>query len=132
MANFKRHAAVGAGVGAGLNLLWQISKIMESQNPPTNLGELLQSLDLLQVASFAALGAACASLPDILEPATSPNHRAVFHSLACGGAVTYGAFGKHTDRLHPDTALTIQTMALSYLSHLALDGTTPKGLPLIA
>jgi membrane-bound metal-dependent hydrolase YbcI (DUF457 family) len=132
MANFKKHVAVGAGVGAGSNLLWQISKIVGSQNPPSNPAELLQRVDFLQVACFAAMGATCAALPDILEPATSPNHRAHFHSLACGGAVTYGAFGKHTDRLHPDTAFTVQTMALSYLSHLGLDGATPKGLPLVA
>jgi hypothetical protein len=132
MANFKKHLAVGAGVGAGLNLLWQISKIMDSQYPPSNLGELLQRVDFLQVASFAVGGATCAALPDILEPATSPNHCALFHSLACGGAVPYGAFGKHTDRLHPNAAFTVQTMALSYPSHLALDGATAKGLPLIA
>jgi membrane-bound metal-dependent hydrolase YbcI (DUF457 family) len=132
MANFKKHVAVGAGVGAGLNLPWQISKIVNSQNPPSNLGELLQRVAFLQVACCAAMGATCAALPGILEPATNPNHRALFHSLACRGAVTYGAFGKHTDRLHPDTGFTVQTMALSNLSHHALDGVTPKGQPLIA
>ncbi len=45
--------------------------------------------------------------------------------------MTYGAFGKHIDRLHPNTAFAVQTMALSYLSHLALDSTTPKSLPLV-
>jgi membrane-bound metal-dependent hydrolase YbcI (DUF457 family) len=132
MANFKRHVTVGAGVGGGLNLVRQLGAILNSANPPTDLLEVLQRIDFLEVITFAGLGAAFAALPDVLEPATSPNHRALFHSLACGGAVTYGAFGKHLDTWTAADRFALQTAALSYLSHLVLDGATPKGLPLVA
>lgn len=132
MANFKKHVTVGASVGAGVNLLWQISKILESSKSPTGLWDLLGRVDYLEIATFAAVGATCAALPDILEPATSPNHRALFHSLACGGAMTYGAFGKHTTAWDASKRFAVQTAALSYLSHLVLDGVTPKGLPLVS
>jgi membrane-bound metal-dependent hydrolase YbcI (DUF457 family) len=95
MPNFKKHITVGAAVGGGANLAWQV-----------------------------------AALPDIIEPATNNlRHRAVFHSLACAGCVTYGAFGKHIKNLPPKNRHAVQVAAVSYLSHLLLDGNTPDGLP---
>jgi membrane-bound metal-dependent hydrolase YbcI (DUF457 family) len=131
MANFKKHATVGAAVGGGLNLLWQLNKISRSPDAPSGFWDTLRRIDFLEVAAFALLGTACASLPDILEPATNPNHRAFFHSAGCGGAVFYGAFGKHTERWSKEHRTTARTAALSFLSHLALDAGTPKGLPLL-
>jgi membrane-bound metal-dependent hydrolase YbcI (DUF457 family) len=131
MPNLSKHLAAGAVVGGGANLVWQLCKILDDPNRPKDFWELLDRIDFGKVALFAAGGAAIGALPDILEPASSPNHRAMFHSLACGAAVTYGAFGKHTKNLSPDARHTLQVAALSYLSHLALDSGTPKGLPIV-
>ena len=122
---------LGAAVGGGINLAWQLSNIFDSPNPPKGFWETLERLDFFELALFTAGGATIATLPDILEPATNPNHRALFHSLACGGAVTYGAFGKHTKNLSPDAKHALRVAALSYLSHLLMDSNTPKGLPVV-
>lgn len=122
---------VGATVGGGVNLAWQLCNILGDPNQPKNLWELLGRIDFFQIATFALGGAACAALPDIIEPATNPNHRALFHSVACAGAVSYGAFGKHTQKLSPEERHTLRVAALSYLSHLFLDSQTPKSLPLV-
>jgi membrane-bound metal-dependent hydrolase YbcI (DUF457 family) len=83
-------------------------------------------------------GAAAAlftNLPDFLEPATSPNHRSTFHSVAC--AAFLGMCLHRLNQWQPQTdseklmkcvgMLTIS----AYLIHLALDFTTAKSLPLI-
>jgi membrane-bound metal-dependent hydrolase YbcI (DUF457 family) len=131
MPNFKKHITVGAAVGGGANLAWQLCKILDDPNQPKDFWEFLGRINFLEVAVFAAGGAAIAALPDMLEPATNPNHRALFHSFACGGAVTYGAFGKHTKNLSPDAKHALQVAALSYLSHLLMDSKTTKGLPVV-
>ena len=131
MPNFKKHITVGAAVGSGANLFWQLCKILDAPNRPQNFWELCSRIDLFEVAAFGAIGAGCAALPDMIEPATSPNHRAAFHSITCAGAVLYGAFGKHTKNLLPDQKHFLSVVALTYLSHLVLDNETPKGLPLL-
>ncbi len=131
MANFKKHFATGAVVGGTANVIWQLLKIYGSPDAPKDFWDALSRIDLGTVAMYAAGGAVIASLPDILEPARHPNHRSVFHSLSCGTAVSYAAFGKHSQALDPEDRHTVQVLALSYLSHLFLDAGTPKGLPLI-
>jgi len=131
MPNLKKHVAVAAGVGGGANLLWQLCKIFDSPNPPKDFWETLRRIDYFEMAAFAAIGGACGALPDIIEPADNPNHRALFHSLACAGVLTYGAFGKHTANLRSEDRHTLRIAALSYLSHLLLDSETPKGLPIV-
>lgn len=128
--NSKQHLAAGAVAGGGANLAWQLYKIFDAQNPPKGFWETFERIDFFELALFTVGGAAIAALPDILEPATNPNHRALFHSLACGGAVAYGAFGKHTNKLSPNSKHALHVAALSYLSHLLLDSGTPKGLPI--
>ncbi len=75
------------------------------------------------------------NLPDILEPASSPNHRSIFHGLAF--AVFLGTCLHRLNQWQPQTELdklvkTVGMLAVSaYLIHLALDFTTAKSLPLI-
>jgi hypothetical protein len=45
--------------------------------------------------------------------------------------LTYGAFGKHSERWRDDDRHAIRVGALSYLSHLLLDAGTPKSLPFV-
>lgn len=75
------------------------------------------------------------NLPDLLEPAKSPNHRAFFHSLAF--AAFLGTCLHQLNQWQPQTdaekllrGLGILAMS-AYLIHLALDFTTAKSLPLI-
>lgn len=77
-------------------------------------------------------GAICAALPDVLEPALHPNHRSFFHSeaVAVGASCSLGtlvAKAATTDWV----GATARGALAGYLSHLALDATTPKGLPAI-
>jgi len=74
-------------------------------------------------------------LPDILEPATSPNHRQFFHSLTFAGLLCL-AF-KELGNWQPESAGGEFLKALgqvaipAYLIHLLLDSLTAKSLPLI-
>lgn len=74
-------------------------------------------------------------LPDILEPATSPNHRQFFHSLAFAGLLCL-AF-KELGNWQPESAggeflkVLGQVAIPAYLIHLFLDSLTAKSLPLI-
>lgn len=83
-------------------------------------------------------GAAAAlftNLPDILEPATSPNHRSIFHSVAF--AAFLGTCLHQLTEWQPQTdsekiLKAVGILAVSaYMIHLALDFTTAKSLPLI-
>jgi membrane-bound metal-dependent hydrolase YbcI (DUF457 family) len=132
MANKQTHIKVGAMVAGACNLAWQLTKIYASDDKPENFLAALGRINLWEVAGFAAVGGVVAAcLPDMLEPATSPRHRGFFHSVGCGGAVTFGAFGKHSEDWEPEHRMKVRSMALSYLSHLALDCRTPMGLPLL-
>lgn len=75
------------------------------------------------------------NLPDLLEPATSPNHRGPFHSLAF--AALLGKSLHQLSRWQPQTESErfwrgAGMVAISaYLIHLVLDFTTAKSLPVI-
>ena len=129
--NSKQHMTAGAVLCGGANLVWQLYKLYDSPQPPSDLLEALSRVDFLEVGVFTAGGALFGVLPDILEPANSPNHRAFFHSIGFGAAVTYGALGKHSQEWCPDNRFAVAAALLAYLSHLCMDGSTPKGLPVI-
>ncbi|MEC5387744.1 metal-dependent hydrolase [Uliginosibacterium sp. H3] len=85
---------------------------------------------------LAGAGAAyLTSLPDILEPATSPNHRQFFHSIAFATLIGVGLY--KLNKWQPETDLeealkgVAQLAGWAYLIHLALDFTTRKSLPLL-
>ncbi|HEY6227483.1 MAG TPA: metal-dependent hydrolase, partial [Verrucomicrobiae bacterium] len=79
----------------------------------------------------AGAGAFAGLAPDILEPATSPNHRQFFHSLVAAGLVAWAISGKNTLKLSRATRLFLWVFGMSYLSHIALDCTTPKRINLL-
>lgn len=82
-----------------------------------------------------AAAALVTNLPDILEPATSPDHRSIFHSVAF--AAFLGMCLRRLNQWQPETDSEkllkgVGMLAVSaYLIHLALDFTTAKSLPLI-
>ena len=83
----------------------------------------------------AGIGALCGTLPDVLEPACHPNHRQFFHGLACARIV--GASCYRLYRWKPQTSseeivrFLLMAVGGAFLTHLAMDAFSPKGLPLI-
>jgi membrane-bound metal-dependent hydrolase YbcI (DUF457 family) len=74
-------------------------------------------------------------LPDLLEPATSPNHRQFFHSfttLSLTGAALYKTYKWEPEDEFGEILRLIAIAGLgAYISHLVLDSSTPKGLPIV-
>lgn len=83
----------------------------------------------------AGLATYCTGLPDIIEPATNPNHRQFFHSLTFASALGYGGYRLYKWRPDTKEKKWIRWIGLvaisSYFVHLALDASTPKSLPLL-
>lgn len=115
MPDSDTHLIIGAGVGAGIHLL---NKILRKE--PISWGGVVKA---------GVAGSVIALLPDLIEPATNPNHRKFFHSVVMTGGLllmTQNPELKH----EPVTKEAIEIAGYSYLSHLLLDSLTPKGLPL--
>lgn len=97
--------------------------------------ETLQENPALLLAA-PAVGTVFGKLPDVIEPAfKNPNHRQFFHSIAFVGLVVYGLKKTYDWRPEDGFEKVIRVLALcagfGYLSHLVLDSTTPRGLPLV-
>lgn len=127
MANSKEHSNIGEILGLALGIGSYIIK--QNNNPDSEF-------NLLEFAGYAAggygLGSIVAKLPDIIEPASDPNHRKTFHSWGAGIAITWGTIKAVTDTdLSHEAKTAIAVAGAGYLSHLALDADTPKGLPMI-
>lgn len=119
MASGRTHALTGAAIG--ISACWLYSWLR---------GE---DMTLARVALGACGGAFVGCLPDILEPADNPNHRSTFHSTFVAGLVGYASHTIISSSTHTHEEKLIAAVAGSaYLSHLALDSQTPKGLPLVA
>lgn len=131
MPNRKAHIAAAATVTGIADLAWQLNRIYSSPEPPQTVWEALGRINVPELFLATFVGGAVGLLPDILEPATSPNHRKFCHSVVTGGAIALGAFGEHTKTWTEENQFMTSTCALGYLSHLYLDCLTPKGLPLI-
>ncbi len=100
-------------------------------------------------------------LPDVLEPATSPHHRQLAHSLVVGGSLAVAKVAEmqascrslSSEATQRASVLPVGSperrdaeflalfwrfvagfligLATGYASHLALDACTPQGLPLL-
>jgi membrane-bound metal-dependent hydrolase YbcI (DUF457 family) len=86
--------------------------------------------DLL-VAS--TVGLAGGLLADLLEPASNPNHRKFAHSIlvAIGLVMLIGLIWRNSIFNSEEHSLALGGLIVAYLSHLMLDSTTPKGIPLV-
>jgi membrane-bound metal-dependent hydrolase YbcI (DUF457 family) len=118
----KEHLIIGLAVGAAVNGIIQRLECLNDPAKRFDWGELI----ICSVASGAA-----ALLPDILEPANSPNHRKFFHSIVAAGLVAYATSGRHTDNYPKSARKILVVLGVGYLSHLALDCTTPRAIDLI-
>lgn len=117
--NRSGHAVAGAAVGSVAYL--GFCKMADEQ--PT-LGEFLVAI---------AAGAALACLPDVLEPAVHPNHRALVHSVALNFAAAAGLcqLWRRPD-IESNQERLLTSLGLAFLTHPILDAMTPKGLPLLS
>ncbi|SRR5216683_1167385 len=118
MANSKTYLMIGAGVGVGALV---VCKWIKNEKP--SLWELIGS---------GLAGAAFGLLPDLLEPATGPNHRRFFHSYATAGLIGWANIKAWQDpALLERDKLSLTIASSSYISHLLADSGTPKRIPII-
>lgn len=86
-------------------------------------------------AFAGVVGAIAAGLPDLLEPAITPRHRQICHSVAFASLVAVTL--KTTYDWNPETEGqkflrdVLLSIGMGYLSHLGADATTAAGLPWI-
>jgi membrane-bound metal-dependent hydrolase YbcI (DUF457 family) len=119
MPNGKTHAQIGAATGA-------VTYIGMAAHYKREM-----KLDELGMCAF--LGVACAALPDIIEPALSPNHRSVAHSIVILLLVVLFVCwycGDENGERHEFAKIATAAAAAGYATHLVADACTPKGLPL--
>jgi membrane-bound metal-dependent hydrolase YbcI (DUF457 family) len=122
MPRAKEHLIIGAVAAAATNALLQTLEGIGDPHHKFDWGELL---------TCAGIGGMVALIPDVLEPATTPNHRQIFHSVACAASVAYICTGKHTERWQRAERVFAVAIAAGYLSHLGADAMTPRSISLI-
>lgn len=118
MANNITHTLVGGFSGLALAVMEQ------NKENPIN--------PLLAISTSVVF----AKLPDILEPSlNNPHHRQLFHSVMVLVAVGYGIRKTYDWAPEDGIGKFFRALALcaevGYVSHLLLDGLTPRSLPLI-
>ena len=136
MSSRREHDEIGGKVGviAGVLSAWL-------------RGDLHEPLDVLAAAAGGYCGGRFGSiLPDVFEPATSPNHRSTMHSVvvtsaivAKGGAVLMDVGGQvvasaqtRSDRmLRVAAASALAAAPIGYASHVVADSETPAGVPIL-
>lgn len=94
-----------------------------------------QSNTLEKSVAASALAYQLGTFPDLLEPATSPNHRQFFHSLAFLGLVGTGIYKLYRWETEDEMDKLVRFVLLvaggAYITHLLMDSSTPKGLPVL-
>jgi len=122
MPRAKEHLIIGTLTGAATNALLQMLEGIADPNRKFDWGELFVC---------AGIGGLAALAPDMLEPANSPNHRQIFHSVACAASVAYVCSGEHTNKWQRAERVFAVAISAGYLSHLGADAMTPRSISLI-
>ncbi len=120
MANGMTHSIVGGMSGLAVSLLDTDAQGLSAHNP------------VLATAAGTFFG----KLPDILEPALrNPHHRQFCHSVAVLMALGYGLKKtyewKPKDNVEEALRCLVLCAGAGYISHLLLDSSTPRSLPLL-
>ena len=91
-----------------------------------------KDFDAETLAESFVLGAVAGSLPDVLEPPLNRRHRKFFHSMFTLGAAAAG-FSRidKNDALDDEEKAFLKGLLVAYMSHLAMDSRTRKGIPLL-
>lgn len=119
MASTNAHVVIGAATVAVANLFKQL---VQMQNDPT------RSFNWTELAVYAAAGGMIAVIPDLLEPATTPEHRHFFHSVFFGTGILYATHGAYSRTWDHEARTLLRAAGYAYISHLAADALTPKGI----
>lgn len=90
-----------------------------------------QQPQIEEVLASAIGGGVTGIAPDVVEPATNPNHREFFHSGILGLGLGKGVQEIDGLNLTEKQKAMARALAIGYLSHLAADATTPKGLQMV-
>jgi len=94
-----------------------------------------QNYTLEKSLTASALAYQLGTLPDRLEPATNPNHRQFFHSLAFLGLVGTGMYKLYRweaeNEMDKLARFALLVAGGAYATHLLMDLSTPKGLPVL-
>jgi membrane-bound metal-dependent hydrolase YbcI (DUF457 family) len=121
MPNAKAHAQIGAVAGA-------VTYVVMSHHYE-------RKMDVLEAGFCALIGMASAALPDLIEPALTPNHRGTAHSvvilfllLALIILFCQDEEGKREEFVK----MVVASAGAGYLTHLIADSCTPKGLPIFS
>jgi len=117
MPESSEHSVVGGIIG----LLCYLAHTNLTKTKPSLGGAIGSTL----------LGSVTGILPDIIEPPIDPNHRGLFHSKSLGIFLTSGLKGIADSKISRDSKLISAILGLSYLSHLAMDSQTSKGIPVL-
>ena len=116
--NSSKHALIGAGVGFENYITYKKLK----KEPVSLEGAILSLVG----------GAFLGLLPDILEPATNPDHRGFFHSTGLLLLIGYFNIKAYQNKDLTDIQKFILSLISgSYSSHLIADSQTKKSLPLL-
>ena len=92
----------------------------------------IESIAGLIIAPLA--GAIGGIAPDKFEPAFDPNHRAFYHSISSGAAISLGLskIPFNTDNRNLNLLnVCLRSGGVGYVTHLVQDAGTPMGLPFI-
>jgi inner membrane protein len=120
MPNLKQHLAISGVVSAGTYLA-----MCQYYGRKPDLGEFM---------ICEAVGLVAGTVPDALEPAIHPNHRALCHSMALGGGLAKFALVnccKENGDWEEFLKILAAVATVCYVTHLVADACTPKGLPLL-
>lgn len=122
MPGAKQHFVAAACVGLAASVLKQT---LQRQFDPA------RQFDWAELAAFGVAGGLIGLVPDLIEPAVTPDHRGFFHSVSFGAGLWYATHGPHSRRWEGDSRVAARTLCWCYLSHLIGDAGTPKGVKLI-
>jgi hypothetical protein len=150
MPNGKTHFTAGALVGATVNFIIQSAQMAMDYDRPFDWGEFFLCAGAGAFAGLAAHDRSNASLPlpkgegrgegegSVRKPITQnlgivdlPFHRHFIHGIIASALVAWAISGKHPLKFSRATRLALWAFGMSYLSHIALDCTTPKRINLI-
>lgn len=117
MANGADHIAAGALTGVAL--AWYDQRQGEVVNPLLAIG----------------VSTVFSKLPDWIEPATNPHHRQFFHSISFLAMLGYGLKKTYNWKPENKSSQILRFLTLcagaGYISHLLLDASTPRSLPIL-
>lgn len=131
MPRAKRHLKTGLFVGFIMGGFTSLLKQYAE-----NYNKNSKTIDWVEVIVWGFIGSLisgfCSLLPDIFEPAYSPNHRGFFHSFTFSGilAITFYKVDQNFE-IPIARKFFVYSAIVGYGSHLVLDSKTPAGLDII-